>query len=207
MKPFSPIEGASPPTRAASLASARSSTARLLPAVLGRTSAQNVPFKTQLADALLSVRKAMSRSMPAPRPGATLRAASADPAAYKDVIERSASRHGLPPALLQAVIRAESNFNPTAVSSAGARGLMQLMPETAKGLGVTDPFDPAQNIEGGARFLKQLLAKYGGNTSLALAAYNAGPGSVDKYGGIPPFAETQSYVRTVLVYLRDVQPA
>ena len=108
---------------------------------------------------------------------------------------------GCPPdpvALLKGLIKQESGFNPSAQSPAGAQGLTQLMPATAAGLGVTDPTDPAQAIEGGARYLRQQLDRFGGDASMALAAYNAGPGAVQKYQGVPPYAETQAYVRTVL---------
>ena len=119
------------------------------------------------------------------------------PVPFEELIEAAAKRHNLPAQLIKAVIWAESNFDPKAVSSAGAKGLMQLMDATAKALGVEDSFDPAQNIEGGVTYLRRLLDRYG-DVSLALAAYNAGPGAVDRYGGIPPYAETQTYVRRVL---------
>ena len=108
-----------------------------------------------------------------------------------------ARRHGLDPALLRAVIQAESGWNPAARSPAGAMGLMQLMPATARELGVADPFDPVQNLEAGARYLRQQFDRFG-DWRLALAAYNAGPGAVEAHGGLPPFPETQAYVARVL---------
>jgi len=117
---------------------------------------------------------------------------------YATDIREIASRHGVDPTLVEAVIRAESAFNPTAVSRTGARGLMQLMPKTAQALGVRDSFNPRENIEGGVRHLRYLLDRYPGNVPLAVAAYNAGEGAVDAYRGIPPYAETQQYVQRVL---------
>ena len=110
----------------------------------------------------------------------------------------AARRHGLDPALVLAVVKVESAFQPQAVSPKGAQGLMQLMPPTARDLGVEDAFDPEQNLDGGARYLRQLLIRYKGDVKRALAAYNAGPGAEDRHNGIPPYRETRQYVRRVL---------
>ena len=111
-------------------------------------------------------------------------------------VSSAAEKYNLAPAIIKGVIRAESGFRPNAVSRAGARGLMQLMPGTARALGV-DPSDPQQNVEGGAKYLKQQIDRFG-SIENALAAYNAGPGAVKRYGGVPPYAETQRYVREVM---------
>ena len=116
------------------------------------------------------------------------------------IFEEAAARYGVNADLLKAIGKAESGFNTSVVSSAGAIGVMQLMPATAQSLGVRDPYNARENIMGGAKYIAQLLDKYNGNTRLALAAYNAGPGNVDKYGGIPPFEETQNYVKRVMGY-------
>lgn len=117
---------------------------------------------------------------------------------YKDMIKQAAEKFDLPERLISSIIQHESNFNSNAVSHAGAEGLMQLMPGTAKFLGVKNSFDPEQNITGGARYLRQMLNQFDGSIEHALAAYNAGPGNVRKHGGIPPFKETQNYVQNVL---------
>ena len=119
---------------------------------------------------------------------------------YEDLIQSASARHALDADLVRAVIKAESNFNSSAKSNKGAMGLMQLMPETARLHNVIDAYDPIGNIDGGARHLRMLLERYQGDLRLSLAAYNAGSQAVDRYGGIPPFAETKEYVRRVLQY-------
>ena len=131
-------------------------------------------------------------------PTTTTNSTSASDTDYKAIIEEAALKYNVPAKLIESVIKHESGFNPVAVSSAGATGLMQLMPSTAKYLGVTDATNPAQNIMGGTKYLRQMLDKFNGDMSLALAAYKAGPGNVAKYNGIPPFKETQNYVKKVL---------
>lgn len=121
----------------------------------------------------------------------------------EEIYAEASQTYGVSVDLLKAMTKQESNFNPNATSRSGAQGLMQLMPATAAGLGVTNAYDPYQNIMGGAKYIRQMLDKYDGNVSLALAAYNAGSNNVDKYGGIPPFAETQDYVAKITGYLEE----
>ena len=135
---------------------------------------------------------------PAGAAGSATAALAAAPAAYRDLFTTAAARHGVPASLLASVARAESGFDPSAVSHAGALGLMQLMPGTARSLGV-NPLDPGQAVDGAARLLAQDLRTFG-SPELALAAYNAGPDAVRRYGGVPPYAETRAYVQRVLAY-------
>jgi soluble lytic murein transglycosylase-like protein len=158
-----------------------------VPTPTPRQSFSNVLAKTQAAQA--------TQPTQATQP---VQGASSDGVPFKEQIVAAARKHGIDPALLAGLVKAESNFNPRAQSGVGAKGLTQLMDATARGLGVTDPFDPVQALDGGAKFLSGLLKQFKGDESLALAAYNAGPGNVQKYGGVPPFEETQRYVPKVL---------
>lgn len=123
---------------------------------------------------------------------------SSAPADLQPAINQAAAKYGLHPSLIESIARHESSFNPRAVSPAGAQGVMQIMPETQQELGVTDPFDADQSIDGGAKYLRMMLDRFGGNLPNALAAYNAGPHRVEQYNGIPPFEETQNYVSKIL---------
>jgi soluble lytic murein transglycosylase-like protein len=133
------------------------------------------------------------------------RATPQNPAKYEHYISKAALSHEIDPLLIKAIIRTESNFDPFAVSSKGAQGLMQLMPGTARNMRVGNAFDPAQNISGGARYLRELLNSYGGNLTLSLAAYNAGPGNVAKNGPLPKIPETREYVNKVIRHYRSYQ--
>ena len=126
-----------------------------------------------------------------------------NPAQISSLVQQGSTESSVPPGLLRAVLMAESSGDPSAVSLAGAQGLMQLMPGTSASCGIANPFDPAENVECGSSYLKSLLSRYHGNVTLAVAAYNAGPGAVDRYHGVPPYAETRAYVARVLSAYRS----
>jgi soluble lytic murein transglycosylase-like protein len=142
----------------------------------------------------------------APRVAGAPEPPASSPAGLEQTVESIAKQNDLLPELLHSVIKVESNYNPYAVSSKGALGMMQLIPATAKRFGVSDVFNPVENIQGGAKYLRYLLDLYNGNYPLALAAYNAGEGAVAKHGGVPPYKETQNYLRLVKTQL-DKRPA
>lgn len=133
----------------------------------------------------------------AAKPGVSFRNLRLNPDAYRSEIASAAAQHGVDEAIVRAIIHAESAFNPNALSRVGAQGLMQLMPATGRRFGVTNAFDPGQNIQGGVKYLAWLLKRFNGNLTLAAAGYNAGEGAVDKYKGVPPYSETQRYVERV----------
>jgi soluble lytic murein transglycosylase-like protein len=182
--------GASGQTFAQSLRAARTP----LPPITGSTRLPDAPANVAIPPASLGplppmpVTPGAANVMPLP---------VAEESGYDTLIDKYASQQGLEPALVRAVIKTESGGNPRSVSRAGAMGLMQLMPENVKEAGISDPFDPEQNIAAGTKQLAGLMAQYHGNLDLALAGYNAGPGNVRKYGGVPPFTETQNYIRRV----------
>jgi soluble lytic murein transglycosylase-like protein len=156
---------------------------------------------------LLSPRIMLSSVIGGPAPNVQVAINSFDAVearhAYDDIVDEAAAKYKLDPRMIKAVMQAESAFNAMAVSPVGALGLMQLMPDVAIELGVTDPLDPRQNIMAGSKYLKQLLDSNGGNVRLALASYNAGPGNVAKYRAIPPFKETRDYVKKVTALLAE----
>lgn len=166
-----------------------STPARNMDLFLDPTLKQRFALLQANASSLPSVNQAVEETWTSPFPARESR--------FQPFIESAAKKYNLDPKLIHSVIKHESNFNPNAKSHAGATGLMQLMPGTARMLNVQNMFDPQQNIDGGAKYLRQMMDRYNGDVRLALAAYNAGPGNVDRYGGIPPFKETQAYVPRV----------
>ena len=145
----------------------------------------------------MAIEAARSAVAEVEQPSSLARGTQANPKEVDDAIEAAARRHNVDANLVRALVRVESNFNPQAVSRKGAIGLMQLMPQTARQLNVTNPFDPAQNVDAGVRHLKKLLQDFGGNVKLSLAAYNAGEGAVHHSSGIPNYAETRNYVKRI----------
>jgi soluble lytic murein transglycosylase-like protein len=175
------LPGASSDSAAAQQAAEASKRPRLVESGQASRLQSDRPIRRSLRDTSQALRTDASPSQP-----------------VEKSIQQAAAKYNLAPELLRSVIRAESNFQVDAVSPAGAKGLMQLMPETAKELGVTNPFDIQQNIDGGARYLRQMLDRFGGDLKRALAAYNAGPGAVEQYNGEVPYAETRQYVKRVM---------
>jgi soluble lytic murein transglycosylase-like protein len=171
-------------------------------AMLGGPAPVQQPTPTSFSSALQTATSSLTDPVASPVPTAAASATSTSSALpagtpYAAEITQAATANGIDPALLAGLVKQESGFNPGAGSGAGARGLTQLMPGTASGLGVTNILDPVQNLNGGAKYLKQQLDAFGGDVTKALAAYNAGPGAVQRFGGVPPYAETQNYVRIV----------
>jgi soluble lytic murein transglycosylase-like protein len=222
---MNPVEGAVPSSvglTAASQAMARVAELRSMIQTVETGTAGNDSFAGALAEAsavggatpALGEATALAPTSTAPATATTAATPATSPTTpaagavpYQSLIEESCARYGVDPALLAGLIEQESHFDPTVGSPAGAQGLTELMPETAAALGVTDPHDPAQSIDAGARLLSEKLAEFGGDTELALAAYNAGSGAVQQYGGIPPYPETQEYVKKVLGYAANYATA
>jgi soluble lytic murein transglycosylase-like protein len=157
------------------------------------TPAQSGRFAQMVSQAVGTTGPALDVAAPT-----TLPPAPVAPERIDQLVQQNAAVWQVDPALVKAIIANESGFNANATSSVGAQGLMQLMPETAAGVGVRDAYDPAQNVAGGTRYLKQMLDRFGGDVTRAVAAYNAGPEAVVRYDGVPPYAETQNYVTNVL---------
>jgi soluble lytic murein transglycosylase-like protein len=175
---------------------------------IGQTAAApSTNFAAQLSNATAAT--ATAANSPLASAASATSGASELPAGtpYAAEITAAAKRNGVDPALLAGLVKQESGFNPDAGSPAGAQGLTQLMPATAASLGVSDVHDPAQALEGGAKYLRQQLDRFGGDVARALAAYNAGPGAVERFGGVPPYAETQNYVRKVQSYAAEFRTA
>jgi soluble lytic murein transglycosylase-like protein len=166
--------------------------------VLTRIQELSPPSAPSTPPAATSFASVLGQATAAAAPAATPTATPTTPSSLDGAISDAGARYGVDPNLLRALIAQESGFDPNATSAAGAQGLTQLMPSTAASLGVTNPYDPVQSIDGGAQYLRTQLDRFGGDVSKALAAYNAGPGAVERFGGVPPYAETQRYVQQVL---------
>jgi soluble lytic murein transglycosylase-like protein len=165
-------------------------------------------LKANISDKNLSgspatIARSTQQPVKTPAPEGTVRQKKGPHSPFEHIIKQAATTHQVDPDLIKAIIMAESRCDPTAVSKRGARGLMQLMPVTAKSLGVEDSFDPEDNINGGVMYFKKLLDRFDGNVEFALAAYNAGSRYVRKYGGVPPFRQTQTYIHKVFKYHRQ----
>ena len=165
----------------------------------GMIAAANSGFATP-ATTSTNFNSTLAQAQSATSPTATTASLGSGDGAYSDLIQAAAAKYGIDANVLKGLVKQESGFNPNAGSPAGAQGLTQLMPATAASLGVTDVHDPAQSIDGGAHYLKMQLDRFGGDYTKALAAYNAGPGAVQRFGGVPPYAETRNYVTKVLGY-------
>ena len=159
----------------------------------------NVPTSNTIPYSVFIKESSGSRSNSA----SSVRSRTGDRSPFHGLITQAAEEHGVAESLLKAIIKAESNFDPYAISKKGAMGLMQIMPSNFKALQIRDPFDPEQNIKGGARYFGQLMKRFEGNLRLALAAYNAGPDAVQQYKRIPPYKETMNYVKRVMKYYND----
>jgi soluble lytic murein transglycosylase-like protein len=205
-QPSSPAQDGSPDTAAPSSkpndASSPVSFTKLIAQLSRQLTSIEQTFTRALQALTKSVESTAASNIASNAPADSNGAAALGPSPYDGLIRRAANRNDLDPALLSAVVRQESGFDPNARSSTGAMGLMQLMPDTARSLGVKNAFDPAQNVEGGAKMLRGLIDRYSGRLDLALAAYNAGSGAVDKYHGVPPYAETRDYVHSILADYR-----
>lgn len=190
------------PSQSASSGSPFSSIDKQFNSLIKDLQQQLSALEKQLMQALRDLKLGRGSATKAPaQPSAGAQAAPSK--RYGAIINDAARRNEVDPQLVSAVIGQESGFRADAVSRAGAMGLMQLMPDTARSLGVSNPFDPKQNVQGGTTLLRELLDRYHGQLDLALAAYNAGPAAVDKYGGVPPFPETQAYVRNIMASYRE----
>jgi soluble lytic murein transglycosylase-like protein len=171
------------------------------------TAASSTAFASQLASATATTATPVASASSVPAYLSTGASDLPSDTPFGAEITAAAKKYGIDPALLAGLVKQESGFDPNAGSPAGARGLTQLMPGTAAGLGVTNVLDPVQSLDGGAKYLRAQLDAFGGDVTRALAAYNAGPGAVQRYGGVPPYAETQNYVRAVQANAADYRAA